>query len=888
MRKTMIRILALLLCGLMLLGLATTAFADEAETSDNQEETTEELTEEALYADTIVIDSLEAFLAFGESCRLDSYSRNVQFVLETDIDLSGLDFQAIPIFCGTFEGNGHTISGLNITGEGSYQGLFRYVEAGAVVRQLQVEGTVAPDGSAAYVGGIAGRNSGLIADCAFTGSVEGLDQVGGIAGQNTLMGIIQNCASQGSVSGSHFVGGIVGENAGVIRSCENTADVNTTVKQNSVEITDISLDTLIGAESVTTVTDIGGIAGSSSGVIRSCVNRGGVGYPHIGYNIGGIAGSQTGYIVSCQNYGAVSGRKEVGGIAGQMEPATYMEFTEDTLQILEEQMGVLSSLTSQATANAQSAASAITGQLDSVDDYVDTAKDAIGSLLPTEEDPIVDMDTILAAQNALSSSLTGIKSSLSGIASNAQTLATNLSRDLTAVMNQVGAIGETLNNASDGLGGSVYDISDLDTEDDILAKITLCENFGDVLGDWNVGGVLGAAAYENDLDPEDDLTMGGDSSMNFDVQVRAVVLGCRNEGIVECGKQKAGGIVGWQYLGLVRSCVNTGNVEADGAQHVGGIVGLSEGYIRYCAAKCVLTGGSYVGGVAGEGKVISACGAMVTLTGDERTGAIAGWVEELSGEGEELPVLANYYLAVDGDLGGIDGISYAGKAECASEEVFFGMELLLDTFHTVTVRFIHEDGTIARVSLSYGEALTEELIPAVNAKEGSTGYWEGLTEADLSRVTFDLTFREAYIQDNATIASSLTDEKGLPMVLVQGDFTGAETVELREITGSDSITAWAFTLPESGTATRLRFRTPDGWEPEDLRIQVRGSDESWRDVEFTSGGSYLVFALQVGDNAFRVLEAEKDYTMVIAIASAAAVVILLTTLVCVIRKKKKK
>ena len=52
-------------------------------------------------------------------------------------------------------------------------------------------------------------------------------------------------------------------------------------------------------------TDIGGIAGFSSGTLQSCVNTGAVGYAHEGYNIGGIVGQQSGYLNGCTNSGMI-------------------------------------------------------------------------------------------------------------------------------------------------------------------------------------------------------------------------------------------------------------------------------------------------------------------------------------------------------------------------------------------------------------------------------------------------------------------------------------------------------------------------------------------------------------------------------------------------------
>jgi hypothetical protein len=296
------------------------------------------------------------FLEFAEACRLDSYSLGLTVSLEADLDLSGRVFESVPIFCGTFRGNGHTVRGVELTGAGSVQGLFRYLTQEAVVMGLTVEGSIAPEGSQATVGGIAGQNAGYITACSFYGSVRGGEQVGGIAGINTVTGVIETCLTGGTLQGRHFVGGIAGKNAGVIRDCVNNAQINAAAQQNMVEIDDITVDTLTGTEASNTVTDIGGIAGSSSGVIRGCKNTGDVGYQHIGYNMGGITGSQTGYTVDCENRGQVRGRKEVGGIAGQLEPVTRVNFSEDVLQTLQGQLTEVSRTAEKAANDAENSA----------------------------------------------------------------------------------------------------------------------------------------------------------------------------------------------------------------------------------------------------------------------------------------------------------------------------------------------------------------------------------------------------------------------------------------------------------------------------------------------------------------------------------------------------
>ena len=126
------RIITALLCLCLLLSAALPAAAQEQEPQTTR----------------LSISTVQRFLSFAEKCRLDSYSRNLVVSLETDLDLTDVEFQGIPIFCGTFEGNGHTISGLRLSGDGSAQGLFRHLTETALVRDLKVQGDVAPAAAA--------------------------------------------------------------------------------------------------------------------------------------------------------------------------------------------------------------------------------------------------------------------------------------------------------------------------------------------------------------------------------------------------------------------------------------------------------------------------------------------------------------------------------------------------------------------------------------------------------------------------------------------------------------------------------------------------------------------------------------------------------------------
>ena len=94
----------------------------------------------------------------------------------------------------------------------------------------------------------------------------------------------------------HYAGGIAGINVGIIDSSSNSANINTKIEQmDNIKIQDISLDTLTTTEDAVDITDIGGIAGYSSGKLYDNKNYGDVGYQHKGYNVGGIAGRQDTY-----------------------------------------------------------------------------------------------------------------------------------------------------------------------------------------------------------------------------------------------------------------------------------------------------------------------------------------------------------------------------------------------------------------------------------------------------------------------------------------------------------------------------------------------------------------------------------------------------------------
>ena len=872
------RIITALLCLCLLLSAALPAAAQEQEP---------EITR-------LSISTVQRFLSFAEKCRLDSYSRNLVVSLETDLDLTGVEFTGIPIFCGTFEGNGHTISGLRLNGDGSAQGLFRHLTETALVRDLKVQGDVTPGGSRCEIGGITGINGGTITGCFFTGSIAGGDKVGGIAGVNQLTGIIEDCRVSGSIYGNHFIGGMAGRSSGVIRGCVNTAAINTTAQENNVSLSDITIENLTTSESANTVTDVGGIAGKSDGVIRSCSNQGNVGYQHMGYNIGGIAGTQSGYVTDCENRGRILGRKEVGGIVGQMEPTALIEYEQDALQILQGQLTAMSGTVSRTAANVQGSADALYNQVGALEGHVQDARNAVGLLIPDPDDPsLPDPDTIQAAKNGLSSSLSGMNDSLQNMKATTQSAMGTLSNNLHTLQSQVSAMSATLGSVSETLGGSITDVSDSDTEADLSGKVEACRNLGSVQGDRNIGGITGAIALENDLDVKDDWEIQGSNSLNFESVLRAVVLDCENSGRVTARKQSAGGVVGLQTLGLVKDSRNTGDLDAENAEYVGGITGQSQGYIRASGARCVLTGKKYVGGIAGSASVATDCRSMVKLEGSERLGAVLGWQEDCRDEEEEAPVAGNCYLVVSADYGGIDGVSYDGLAQPLSEKEFFSLEDLPELFRKVTITFLFDGGTERRITVPSGGALKDNQIPVIPEKQGYVGSWDGLEEADLSNLVFNLSFETVYTAYRTAIQSEAVRDNGMPVLLLQGDFpedaavTASPSEDAPQLSqGQTLLEVWDIALPQDASVTTARLALPEDLGDEQAALLVRRNGV-WSETQCTPDGSYLVFPIGEGDDAVALLQKEASPLPRAALAAGAAAIAGLALLILLRRRKRK-
>lgn len=183
--------------------------------------------------------------AISSQAELSAMKSSGSYYLADDIVLTGT-WTPISSFSGTLDGNGHTVSGLDVklTNSG-YGGLFASLSSSGTVKDLHVEGTVQTSGgSAARCGGIVGQSYGTITSCTFSGKVfnEGGDNhaLGGIVGRNDGQ-LISDCINYGEITGKSvgggynavYVGGITGSDHGKptpsITGCANYGVLSATV-----------------------------------------------------------------------------------------------------------------------------------------------------------------------------------------------------------------------------------------------------------------------------------------------------------------------------------------------------------------------------------------------------------------------------------------------------------------------------------------------------------------------------------------------------------------------------------------------------------------------------------------------------------------------------------
>lgn len=847
----------------------------------------------------IHIKTEEELRSFARSCTLDSWSRGKKVVLDNDLVLESADALPIPTFGGTFDGGGHTISGLAIDDSISPAGLFGVVQKSGVVKNLHIEGTVAPSGDSQNLGGIAGENHGTIESCTFNGSVSGKRNIGGIAGQNAATGVIRSCETAGAVFGQNMTGGLVGCNLGAVVSSKNRAYVNVESSDPTIDLDDLSLEfsldlsKLSQLDTVSVSTDTGGVAGYSSGAISECVNEAAVGYQHIGYNVGGIAGRSSGQIRSCTNQGAVCGRKDVGGIAGQMEPYVRTEVSSGQFARLQSQLSELNTLVEKAVSDAEYGSSEISDRLSLIAGYLSDASDATkdvrvdvdtDAITPPSIDangnitfnPNVNVSDVVTVTNfnMVVGSITAAGSQLSLISENVKTTSTALSSDLRSINSKFTELSNTMFSAIASVGGSsgsiITDASSIDVNSVTLGKVSGSKNTAAVYGDVNTGGIAGSMAIEYTLDPEDDVTGSLSGSYRTQYQYKSIIQQCVNTGDISGKRSYVGGIVGRMDLGYVTACEGYGSAESENGSYVGGIAGVTGASVCGNYAKCTLSGKQYVGGIVGSGVETKADGSgsnvtwnysLVDITDCQQyAGAVSG---SDTGTFEH-----NYY--VSDSLPGINRQGFAGRAEPISFSQLSAIASVPEGMKTFTLTFVADEEEVSRRSFAYGASFDESAIPGIPEKEGYYAHWD---RTDLQNLHFDTVVTAVYEAYTPGLASEQTREGGLSVLLVEGDYSDGDSIKVTAepltpeafdvqsgspldrvkgyfsclshgelppmLANREVLEQWKLELADDGqTQHTVRYLPPDGHSSPRIYVREGGA---WQKVDTGTMGSYLTF-----------------------------------------------
>ena len=208
---------------------------------------------------------------------------DINITLTADIDLTGKNWTPIGTdydnsYKGTFDGGGHTITGLTFTTNDEFAGLFGWLNRAGTVKNVVMEGVQITSNQiyGGSIGGVVGYSWGTIENCSVSGSVSGTVYVGGVVGAQ-IGGSITGCSSSATVKGTVDVGGVAGQtnSSATLTACYATGNV--TIEINPAK--NIAGGSLVGMN-----------AGSS---LLACYATGNVtstgsstGYVHIGGFLG--------------------------------------------------------------------------------------------------------------------------------------------------------------------------------------------------------------------------------------------------------------------------------------------------------------------------------------------------------------------------------------------------------------------------------------------------------------------------------------------------------------------------------------------------------------------------------------------------------------------------
>ena len=250
----------------------------------------------------------------------EQWNLGINITLTADIDLTDIDWTPIGIdynhqYNGTFNGGGHTITGLTVTTSDQYAGLFGCIGSGGTVKDVTLEGVqITTTRNVGDGGGVAGWSYGNIENCSVSGSVSvsGMNGfAGGVVGYQSG-GFLTGCSSSATVNAGNIAGGVAGstDRGATLTACYATGDV--------------TLESINSGSSFA-----GGVVGDNTNrsTVIACYAWGSVTGSGIGIiYVGGVTGNNNlGTLTACYHAkGDVTGASgSTGGVVGRNYKDNY-------------------------------------------------------------------------------------------------------------------------------------------------------------------------------------------------------------------------------------------------------------------------------------------------------------------------------------------------------------------------------------------------------------------------------------------------------------------------------------------------------------------------------------------------------------------------------------
>lgn len=567
--------------------------------------------------DPYLIEDVEDLKKLAENVKNGTDYEGKYFQLTVNIDLKNEEWTPIGTivytgefgrseeryFKGTFDGDGHQIANLTITGRNEYVGLFGYVR-NATIQNCNVAGEVSGYNA---VGGIVGAVDGKtnnILNCSFQGNVTGNVYVGGIVGQVQNQCEVSSCYAIGTVHGGNDkVGGIAGEGRGAIKNCYALADVSAGGKFAggiTGDTYNLAIENCYYSGEVSARGSAGGIVGNAwGGTIKNCVS---LAESVTGSNANRIvgylnAGTENNYAwsdpaLSTDDATGLNGANFTytnGTLSKQFSEIfkndSAWKFTDNGLPILKNTGGTqLSELPKCMTGVGFDGFGIKTNPylIEDAEDLKLLAEKVNGGV--TYKDKYFKLTADIDLKNEPNWTPIG-------------TMLVEEGRPFQGTFDGGGHQIANLTISNGGQYGGLFGYTE-------GAVIKSCNVTGEVNGYNCTGGIVG---YANN---------------------NTHILNCSFQGNVEGDGEERGGIVGHTSSGCeVSGCFVTGTVTGD--REVGGIAGSGVGTIKNCYALANVTAtGVNAGGIAGKayGVTIENCYYSGEVSAKDYAGGIAGYV----------------------------------------------------------------------------------------------------------------------------------------------------------------------------------------------------------------------------------------------------------------------